>query len=79
MSTNQHGLSDESDWSDKSDGQTRPRTKAEHSPSWGRWRGLFPLSPCEFQNFLCVYCKQGFISYQYLCTVENIKRINDEN
>ena len=36
-------------------------------------------SPCEFQNFLCVYCKQGFISYQYLCTVENIKRINNEN
>lgn len=53
--------------------------KPSTPPHGGRWRGLFPLPPCEFQNFLCVYCKQGFISYPYLCTVENIKRINDEN
>ena len=53
--------------------------KPSTPPHGGRWRGLYPLSSCEFQNFLCVYCKQGFISYPYLCTVENIKRINNEN
>ena len=50
------------------------------TPPHGGDGGGSSLSPsCEFQNFLCVYCKHGFISYQYLCTVENIKRINNEN
>ena len=53
--------------------------KPSTPPHGGRWRGLYPLSSCEFQNFLCVYCKHGFIGYPYLCTVENIKRINNEN
>jgi len=54
-------------------------SKPSTPPHGGDGGGSSLSPPCEFQNFLCVYCKHGFISYQYLCTVENIKRTNNEN
>ena len=80
MSTNQDGLSDESDRSDWSDKSDESENQSRALPLMGEMEGALSSLPlCEFQNFLCVYCKQGFISYQYLCTVENIKRTNNEN
>ena len=46
-------FSDESDWSDLS--ENPKQVVAEHSPSWGRWRGL-PIKPYSLfhQYFLAI-------------------------
>ena len=52
MSTNQHGLSDESDWSDKSDGADSSENQSRALPLMGEMEGALPSPPpANFKTF----------------------------